>query len=96
MNPSQPKPDPDRQPLTVGHGKKLYDQSRAISAQVKELVPLLTLLEHATPDTEQDPIAQITRFLEILADHSQRHTELLQGIDEKLNFLLANSSISEP
>lgn len=95
MNPSQPKPDPDRQPLTVGHGKKLYDQSRAISAQLKELTPLLTLLEQATPDTDQDPITQITRFLEILADHSQRHAELLQGIDEKLQFLLADSSISE-
>jgi hypothetical protein len=95
MNSSQPKPDLARDPMTVAHGRKLFDQSIAISAQLKELTPLLSLLDQATPDVDQDPIVQITRFLETLADHSQRQTALLQEIDGKLQFLLADSSISE-
>jgi hypothetical protein len=95
VNSSQPNPDLDRRPLTVSHGKKLYDQSKAISAQLKELTPLLGLLDEAEQDQDQDPIAHILRLLETLADQGQRQTELLQEIDAKLEFLLGNTNTSE-
>jgi hypothetical protein len=95
MSSSEQKPDLDR-PLTIGHGKKLYDQSKAISGQVEALAPLLKLLDQASSsESDQDPIVQIIRLLETLTDHSQRHTALLQAIDGKLNFLLADSNIGE-
>jgi hypothetical protein len=95
MNSSQSNPDPERNPLTVAHGRKLLDQSKAIFVQLKELAPLLSLLDQTALDADQDPIVQIMRLLETLAEHSQRQTVLLQEIDGKLQFLLADSSISE-
>lgn len=95
MSGSSEKTNPDLGPLTIGHGRRLFDQSKAISAQLKELTPLLGLLEQATPDADQDPILQIMRFLEALADHTQHQAALLQDIDGKLEYLLANSSINE-
>ncbi len=45
---------------------------------------------------DQDPIAQILKLLETLADQGQRHTEQLQDVDAKLEFLLRNMNTSEP
>lgn len=89
------KSNPERQPLTVAHGKKLYEQGTQISRQVVQLAPLLALLEPATP-TEDDPISQILHYLETLATIAQHQALALTEIDAKLNALIVNSNIEMP
>ncbi|MDA9530041.1 hypothetical protein ACM42_16740 [Bradyrhizobium sp. CCBAU 25338] len=95
MNQPQNERNQDQRPLTVAHGRKLFDQSKAIADQLDRLSPLLGLLEPEASNADQDPISRTLKFLEALADHSQRQTDLLQEIDSKLEFLLANSSIGD-
>ena len=95
MNVPPPKSDPDRSPMSIAHGRKIFDQSKAISEQVSQLTPLLGLLDQTSQDGDQDPIVHILRLLETLADQGQRQTELLQEIDSKLEFLLGNTSPGE-
>ena len=96
MNAPSPKSNPDQNPMSIAHGRKLFDQSKTISEQVRLLTPLLGLLDQTVPASDQDPIAQILKLLETLADQGQRHTELLQDVDAKLEFLLRNTNTSEP
>lgn len=95
MNAQSPKPDPDRNPLSIAHGRKLFDQAKAISEQVSQLTPLLGLLDQTEPDRDQDPIAHVLGLLETLASQGQRQAEQLQEIDAKLEFLLGNTNTSE-
>jgi hypothetical protein len=81
--------------MSIAHGRKIFEQSKAISEQVSQLTPLLGLLEQNEPDRDQDPIAHILGLLETLADQVQRQTELLQEIDAKLECLLGNTNTSE-
>ena len=96
MNAPSPKSNPDQSPMSIAHGRKLFDQSKAIGEQVSLLTPLLGLLDQTIPDPDQDPIAQILKLLETLADQGQRHIELLQDVDAKLEFFLRNMNTSEP
>lgn len=96
MNALTPKSDPDQNLMSIAHGRKLFDQSKSISEQLSLLTPLLGLLDQTVTDPDQDPIAQIIKLLETLADQGQRHTELLQDVDAKLEFILRNMNTSEP
>jgi hypothetical protein len=93
MNATDPKSNPDLQPLTVHHGRKLYDQSKEISQQLTSLAPLLALLDQSNPAEGHDPIESILSLLEALATMAQHQTATLAEIDAKLDILLANSNI---
>jgi len=95
MNAPSPKSNPDQHPLSIAHGRKLYDQTKTISEQVSKLTPLLGLLDQTEPERDQDPITHILRLLETLADQGQRQAEQLQEIDAKLEFLLGNTNTDE-
>ena len=96
MSATIPKSNPDLQPLTIHHGRKLYDQSKDISQQLTKLVPLLALLDQVNPAEDQDPIGNIMKFLESLATISHHQAAMLAEIDAKLDALLANSNIEGP
>ena len=80
------------QPLTVGHGRALFEKSKEIEQQVSRLAPLLALLERPEPAEDQDPIIGILKFLESLATLSQHQSTTLAEIDSRLDFLLTNSN----
>jgi hypothetical protein len=80
--------NPDFQPLTISHGRKLYDKSEEIWQGLSRLTPLLALLERPEPIDGEDPIGNILRLLEALAAISQHQTATLLEIDSKLEALL--------
>jgi hypothetical protein len=84
--------NPELQPLTIGHGRKLFEKSKEISQQLGKLAPLLTLLESPNQPEDQDPIGAVLKFIETLATLSEHQTIVLAEIDAKLDILLASSN----
>ena len=51
----------------------------------------MALLDQPEAEGEEDPIAQIVQFLEMLANQSQEQTKLLERIESKLDSLLGGA-----
>lgn len=92
----QTKDNTDLQPMTIGHGRKLFAKSAAIVEQIDQLKPLLTLLQNPQEVSDEDPINQITGLMEKLVTHSRFQSEELQVISSKLDSLLEILSAGEP
>jgi len=88
--PSDPKSE-DTLPLTVAHGRKIYDQSKQIAETLERLTARVQLLDQPEGDNQEDPIAQIVGFLDRLAAQSQDQMILLEQIDAKLDILVAGA-----
>lgn len=95
MSESANKTNPNLDPLTVGHGQKLYDQSKAIEASVEQLKPLLGLLDESQ-ESEIDPITQIVELLTMISETQKMQAERQERLDHKLDFIIANLSDAEP
>jgi hypothetical protein len=76
-----------KQPMTVGHGKQLYEQARHMNAQIEELKRVL--MEPADPPAGRDPIAEITALLQNLTIQGQHHAAEMQSVGAKLDAVLA-------
>lgn len=74
-------------PMTVGHGKQLYEQARHINAQIEELKRVL--MEPTGALTDGDPIAEITALLQNLTIQGQHQAAEMQSIGAKLDAVLA-------
>ena len=83
----------DRQPMTVGHGKRLWEQAKHMSAQIEELK--LALLEPADPSTARDPIAEIMALLQNLTIQGQHQLAEMQAVSAKLDTVVAALGIGE-
>ncbi|MEH2509481.1 hypothetical protein V1291_000835 [Nitrobacteraceae bacterium AZCC 1564] len=82
-----------RQPMTIGHGKQLYEQARHMNAQIEELKRALT--EPADLPTGRDPIAEITALLQNLTIQGQHQAAEMQAFGAKLDAVLAALRIGE-
>ncbi|WP_431017240.1 hypothetical protein [Bradyrhizobium pachyrhizi] len=80
-------------PMTIGHGKRLYEQAKHMSTQLEELK--LALLEPADSTTSRDPIAEITALLRNLTVQGQHQLAEMQTISAKLNAVLRALGIGE-
>lgn len=85
--PTKPEKNAQTEPLTVAHGRKIFDQSKEIANKLDALEPLLALLDPRDSAETEDPVRQIGVFLESLAVQSQRQTDLLKRLDSKLDYL---------
>jgi|SRR5665213_3590576 len=83
------KSNPDRAPLTVAHGRKLFDQTKGIAASLDQLQPLLALIEKKGEEPEGDPIAQILDLLTTIVTTQQRQDQHQQVLSRKLDFIIA-------
>jgi len=86
MNPPNQKPS-DSAPLTVAHGRKLYDLSKGNAELLQQLLPLLELLDPKEIDPEQDPLAQIISLLEGIAARQAETLAIVRSIDHKLDLI---------
>jgi hypothetical protein len=83
----------DRQPLTVAHGKRLYEQAKHMNAQIEELKRALT--EPADPPMGGDPIAEITALLQNLTIQAQHQLAEMQSVSAKLDAVLGALGIGD-
>ena len=88
MESAKPKSSTVSEPLTIEHGRQLFNQGREISEKLTTLSPLLTLLETPESSEGEDPIALILQFLESSALREEQQTALLQTVNAKLDALL--------
>ena len=95
MSESANKTNPNLAPLTVGHGQKLYDQSKAIAATVEQLKPLLGLLEESQ-ESEPNSITQIVELLTMISEMQKMQVEHQERLDHKLDFIIAYLSGDAP
>lgn len=96
MSATNPRSNLECEPLTIAHGKRLYEQAQKISEQIGQLTPLLSLLEPPDRPPEQDPIGHILRYLEALVTLAEHQTARIAEIDAKLNVLISTSNIELP
>ncbi len=88
--------NPDLAPLTVGHGRKLFEQGKAITDQLTQLMPLI---QFSTPDPAEannDPIDQIVALLTSIATAQELQAQRQELLDQKLDFLIARFAANEP
>lgn len=95
MSGSSEKTNPDLAPLTVGHGRKLFDQRKAIATLVDQLTPLLALTEEREADPEHDPVLAIVELLTNISTAQQRQSQHQQILERKLDFLIAHWTAGE-
>jgi len=89
MNESK-KANPDLEPLTVGHGRKLFDQNKTIATLLEQLRPLLVLIEEKNAEPEDDPIAKIVELLTTISMAQQRQDQHQQILGKKLDFVIGH------
>jgi hypothetical protein len=94
MNESSKKANPDRAPLTVAHGRKLFDQNKEIATLLGKMQPLLTLIEEKGEEPEDDPIAKIVELLATIVVAQQRQDQHQQILGKKLDFVIARLTAS--
>jgi hypothetical protein len=80
-----------KQPMTVGHGKQLYNQAKHMNAQIEELKRVLT--EPTDTPTGGNPIAEITTLLQNLTIQGQHQMAEIQSVGAKLDAVLASLGI---
>lgn len=90
MNESSKKSNLDLAPLTVGHGRKLFDQNKEITTLLGQLHPLLALIEEKGAEPEGDPIAKIVELLTTISMAQQRQDQHQQVLSRKLDFVIAH------
>src|SRR5215469_12998228 len=95
MSESSMKTNPDLAPLTVAHGRKLFDQGKAVATLLDQLKPLLALTEEKEADPEHDPVFKIVELLTNISAAQQRQSQHQQILDRKLDFLIARLSAGE-
>ena len=79
---------PDERPLTIAHGRRLFEQASAINHKMDALQPFFQLLEAAPSSTEQDPIAVLVQLLEMISDTQARHDEAIFDMGRKLDAII--------
>jgi hypothetical protein len=94
MNESK-KANPDLEPLTVGHGRKLFDQNKTIATLLEQLRPLLVLIEEKDAEPEGDPIAKIVELLTTISMAQQRQDQRQQVLSRKLDFIIVRLNAAE-
>jgi len=90
MSESIVKANPDLAALTVGHGRKLFDQNKEIATLLGQLHPLLALIEEKDAEPEGDPIAKIVELLTTIVTTQQRQDQHQQIISKKLDFVIGH------
>jgi hypothetical protein len=88
------KTNPDLAPLTVAHGRKLFDQTKGIAASLDQLQPLLALIEEKGAEPTVDPIVQIVELLTTIVTAQQRQDQHQQILSKKLDFVIARLTAS--
>ncbi|MDA9452326.1 hypothetical protein [Bradyrhizobium sp. CCBAU 21360] len=79
--------------MTVGHGRRLFEQAKAIGEQVEVIRQLLDPTE--LQSSEPDPIAQITTLLENIAIQNSHQLAEMQIINAKLDAVMSALGIGE-
>jgi|Deesub1362B_J571_1020462.scaffolds.fasta_scaffold47058_1 hypothetical protein len=95
MSGSSERPNPDLVPLTVAHGRKLFDQGKAIATVLDQLKPLLALTEDQQAEPENDPVLQIVELLTSISTAQQGQAQHQRILDRKLDFLIERLTASE-
>jgi len=95
MSGSSEKPSPDLAPLTVAHGRKLFDQGKAIATLLDQLKPLLALTEEREAEPEHDPVLKIVDLLTSISTAQQEQAQHQRILDRKLDFLIERLTASE-
>jgi hypothetical protein len=94
MDESCKKANPDLAPLTVAHGRKLFDQNKVIATSLDQLQPLLALMEEKDAEPTGDPIAKIIELLTNIVTTQQRQDQHQQILGKKLDFVIARLTAS--
>ena len=71
MDESSKKANPDLAPLTVGHGRKLFDQNKEIATLLGQMQPLLALIEKEGVEPTDNPGSLITNVHVALGQEAQ-------------------------
>jgi hypothetical protein len=95
MASTQQNPTETTLPLTIEHGRKIFDQGKAIAADIQTLKPLLELLNEAVPPTN-DPILRIVELLETMLETQIRQDNDIALANEKLDIILASAAFGWP
>lgn len=90
MSGSSERPNSDLAPLTIAHGRKLFDQGKAIATLLDQLKPLLVLTEEQEAEPENDPVLKIVDLLTSISTAQQEQAQLQRILDRKLDFLIAH------
>lgn len=90
MSESSKKINPELAPLTVGHGRKLFDQSKEIAVVLDQLKPLLALVEEREVEPQNDPVLQIVELLTSILTAQQKQDQHQKLLDRKLDFIIAH------
>src|SRR5665213_1883554 len=94
MSESSEKANPDLAVLTVGHGRKLFDQNKEIVTLLGQMQPLLALIEEKGAEPTADPIVQIVELLTTIVTAQQRQDQHQQVLSKKLDFVIARLTAS--
>jgi hypothetical protein len=94
MSESSEKSNPDLAALTVGHGRKLFDQNKEIATLLGRMQPLLALIEQKDAEPERDPIAKIVELLTTIVTTQQRQDQHQQILGKKLDFVIGHLTAS--
>lgn len=95
MTETPPSP-PDTGPMTVEHGRRIFNKTKEIIQLLGQLMPLLKLMEPPVVEEGADPIDAILRLLESLSVQGSQAITCLDEIDAKLDLLLSNSGMNVP
>ncbi|RTL62431.1 MAG: hypothetical protein EKK42_31750 [Pseudonocardiaceae bacterium] len=95
MSVSSERPNPDLAPLTIAHGRKLFDQGKAIATLLDQLKPLLVLMEEQEAEPDNDPVLKIVELLTNISTAQQKQSQYQQIMDRKLDFLIAHLTTDE-
>jgi hypothetical protein len=90
MNEGSKKANPDLAPLTVAHGRKLFEQTKGIATLLDQMQPLLALIEEKGAEPENDPIAKMVELLTTIVTMQQRQDQHQQILGKKLDFVIAH------
>lgn len=88
--------NPDLAPLTVGHGRRLFEQGKAITEQLTQLMPLIQLSGPDPAQVTSDPIDQIVALLTSITNAQELQAQRQELLDQKLDFLIARFAANEP
>jgi hypothetical protein len=80
------------QAMTVGHGRRLFEQTKAIGKQIEEIKQLLEPPELQASGS--DPITQITTLLENIAIQNSHQLAEMQILNAKLDAVLSALDIA--
>jgi len=86
----------DNAPLTIAHGRKLFDQGKTIAATLDRIAPLLEAMDKVSSEETQDPALKIVELLTTIVDAQQLFAQRQEFIDQKLDFLISQLVGAEP